>query len=323
MIRTMILDADLSVPAAPIRLLLLAFTASFMHQIMRLSGRGDKMEDADDAWISFYEKSWASRALLFDKILNEEKNLHRALRLFEAAASGNKADEGNELSSVTDDAIDSLMKRVHSISFGKEIVLSKYHNFSMSLMLADFSKNRDCIIELGSGYGKQLFDIYLNGGPSEARYIAAEPTTSGRDMCNRLSKLEPAMNIASVPFDFNNPDFSHISEFSNILMFTSWSAMFVQPFPFSFFESISSIEGAVTCVFCEPIGFQIQPENTDLQSLVRRVVSEQKFNTDFFSKLIAAQKSCLIDVDLIISDICGSLDDAGTIGSVIVARNMH
>ena len=67
------------------------------------------------------------------------------------------------------------------------------------------------VIDLGCGWGRSLFEIWLRGGPRLATYHALEFTAAGLDCVTALAALEPAMSIRTARFDFRHPDFSFLS----------------------------------------------------------------------------------------------------------------
>ena len=48
------------------------------------------------------------------------------------------------------------------------------------------------VVELGSGWGRNLLALWLGGGPRDARYVGAEYTEAGRRVYGRLAELDPA-----------------------------------------------------------------------------------------------------------------------------------
>src|SRR5262249_59859049 len=64
------------------------------------------------------------------------------------------------------------------------------------------------IVELGSGYSKNLFRIWFNGGPVKANYIGGEYKEAGRDCGQFLASLEPRTPYQSVPFYYYAPVFT-------------------------------------------------------------------------------------------------------------------
>jgi hypothetical protein len=139
----------------------------------------------------------------------------------------------------------------------------------------------DAIVELGSGYGRNLFNILLFGGPTNVPYYAAEYTRSGMALCERLGSLDGSFDIRSVPFDHTQPDFSFLRGEKRLLMFTCHSIEAVSKIPDDYFQRLAAAADHVTCVHFEPFGFQVEDvgETTARQ---REVVAAKGWNTNFY-----------------------------------------
>src|SRR5262245_61160621 len=90
----------------------------------------------------------------------------------------------------------------------------------LSRQLEDDTVN---IVELGSGYGKQLFRLWLNGGPPRAKYLAFEFTDNGRKCAEYLASLEPGIQFETYPFDYYAPKIDGFDRSAKTVVFTSYS----------------------------------------------------------------------------------------------------
>ncbi|CAA7626663.1 hypothetical protein MCP1_590001 [Candidatus Terasakiella magnetica] len=225
------------------------------------------MEEVFADWRQYYEYIWTVRQSIFDEILAAESSLARTLAKFttlEEKYSIGLSDINDATSIVyskhenaDDDAISKLERRVIGAARSALFEFSPYHTFNEGALLNDFADGVDCVIEIGSGYGKKLFQMWLNGGSEDITYIAAEPIKAGREITRKLAALEPGMRIEVVDFDFDKPDLGILKKFNKVLLFTSWSLMYAKTLNADFFDNIVSIPGEVKCVFIEPISFQI------------------------------------------------------------------
>ena len=68
----------------------------------------------------------------------------------------------------------------------------------------------DLIVELGSGWSANIFNLWLRGAPGSARYLGCELTEGGRQAATSLAGIRPAMKYAACAFDWSSPDFSFI-----------------------------------------------------------------------------------------------------------------
>src|SRR5208283_5065732 len=82
----------------------------------------------------------------------------------------------------------------------------------------------DAVIELGSGWGYNLLQLWLQGGPRAARYFALEYTVAGRECTQRLAGLERELDLKVLPFDYYDVDLSALGRFpGRVCVFSCFS----------------------------------------------------------------------------------------------------
>jgi hypothetical protein len=133
-------------------------------------------------------------------------------------------------------------------------------------LLAACREGTGAILDLGSGWGRSLFDLWLQGGPCNTPYFACEFTSTGRECAAALAKLEPRLDLRTAPFDFNEPDFSFLPHpLHHAVLFTISSA---QQLPFTDIEryrSLLTVAEQVDCLHFEQIGWQMEPRASSEQ----------------------------------------------------------
>src|SRR5271166_3312449 len=91
------------------------------------------------------------------------------------------------------------LRAVTSVALGERIRLPAslaWHGLYALVSEAVIAASRNdtqAIIDLGCGWGRSLFEVWLRGGPREATYHALEFTRAGRDCVQVLAALEPGM----------------------------------------------------------------------------------------------------------------------------------
>lgn len=115
----------------------------------------------------------------------------------------------------------------------------------------------DCILELGCGYGRNLLEIFFNGGPRDTPYFGGELTESGIAIASELAALEPRMNARFFRFDLLNPDLSAVPRVNRALVLTVHSLEQVKLIEPELFLAISRVAREVNCLHFEPFGFQV------------------------------------------------------------------
>ncbi|WP_306006464.1 hypothetical protein [Aquicoccus porphyridii] len=132
------------------------------------------------------------------------------------------------------------------------------------------------IMELGSGWSPNIFQLYLLHGATRSRkkiYYGGEYTRSGMIAAKYLANREPAMNYRAFYFDYRDPNVSFLSkQKGHILLFTSHSIEQVDQINPVLFEQLRQIPNPVTVVHFEPVGWQ---RNEEL--LARRNAKDDAF----------------------------------------------
>lgn len=218
----------------------------------------------------YYDAAWQLRRQVFEKwIAAGETSLPRLLARFESLERDHgivAVGDGQTMSGTlvyksmvgakTEMACDRLEAWRPGIIQGRDVSLLPFMKFDLAAMLAGFAQDVDTIVELGAGFGPKLFQLFLAGGPVNARYVAGEISPAGRDLARMLAALEPRLRFDARPFDLSRPDWSLLEGAGKALIFTSWALMYVNAVPDDFFQTLAAWPGEAILVFCEPLGFQ-------------------------------------------------------------------
>jgi hypothetical protein len=120
------------------------------------------------------------------------------------------------------------------------------------------------VMEVGSGWSSNLFQLYIAYGASRAKKIVwygGEYTKEGQICAKFIASREEAMKFRSFSFDYRNPDVTFLTrQRGHILLFTSHSIEQVDEINPNLFEQLRQIANAVTVVHFEPVGWQRFPE---------------------------------------------------------------
>lgn len=274
-------------------------------------------------WMQDYDRLWRAREKIFDDILENERSLARAIARFDTFERNHQLKtNGSDVRyfphQSPPDPYSDIYPNTPMILHGQTVTASAYIDFRQDRYLADLSWSADCVIELGSGYGRQIFATWLAGSNPRARYIAAEPSESGRRLGQRLAALEPALSFSSQPFDFSAPSLPDLAPTESVLLFTSWAVMYANPFDPALLRSIAAHPGAVTCVFVEPIGFQIDPAGPQAERQRAQFIG-QNMNLDFYQTLLNVGGEVGLEVACVMPNLFGSSEETLQLASVIVA----
>lgn len=120
------------------------------------------------------------------------------------------------------------------------------------------------VMEIGSGWGSNVFQLYLAHGATRSKkiiYYGGEYTREGQACSKFLGKVDPLMNFRAFYFDYRNPDVSFlVRQKGHILLFTSHSIEQVDLISSDLFRQLQEIPNPVTVVHFEPVGWQRVPE---------------------------------------------------------------
>lgn len=117
------------------------------------------------------------------------------------------------------------------------------------------------VVELGSGWGKNLFNLFKFGAPLDAEYWGFELTATGRRLMEKVgAACTPTMRLSSSPFDYYDADFSALAANVDTCIFTHHSIEQIPEIPENLIERILAIPGFKMCLHMEPVGFQFKSD---------------------------------------------------------------
>jgi hypothetical protein len=171
------------------------------------------------------------------------------------------------------------------------------------------------IIELGSGWGANLFYLWLSGAPRAAAYVAMEYTETGREVTQVLAGTEPNLALTIRPFDYHRPDLSEFRTREKTVVFTSYSIEQITHLSDSLFEELLAIPGLDHVIHVEPVGWQllaqsplgplikslsyVLPPRLSLEVDLHRRSRSHHYNKDLISKLRHLERAGRIRIERI------------------------
>jgi hypothetical protein len=134
--------------------------------------------------------------------------------------------------------------------------------FITNSIIAACCGTTDAVIELGAGWGRNLFNAYLAGaGGEEMTYYSLEFAETARQTTDLLSGLETNLRMRSVAFDYHAPAYEAItpSDAPTVVI----SVHSVEQIPFlkeDVFLKLLERRPNLTGLHVEPIGWQLPEE---------------------------------------------------------------
>jgi hypothetical protein len=178
------------------------------------------------------------------------------------------------------------------------------------------------IIELGSGWGANLFSLWLAGAPRTADYAALEYTETGREVTRLLAGTESALRLTVHPFDYNKPDLSAFRSHEKTLVFTCHSIEQITHIGDAVFEELLAIPGLDRVIHIEPVGWQIAadrpvglllqllswivPPRLSLEIDLLRQSRSARYNADLVPKLRSLERAGRIRIERIEKNYIGA-----------------
>ncbi|WP_299439895.1 hypothetical protein [uncultured Rhodospira sp.] len=286
-------------------------------------------------WRAFYETAWSERAnYISDLIDSGESSITRCINLLRvrekyyrmksdldgSGASWRKVKSEEEI-----DPIDKRNIFTQKPFMGKYILLPYYTRPSHMEFVLDYWNHKgpfDAVVELGSGFGLRIFELFYAGIPASIPLFGGELTDSGVSISRKLAALDPRINATFFSFDHLSPDLHPVKEkkFDNLLMFTCHSLEQVHKIPRAFFRELANCAPNVTVIHMEPFGFQISAETkTALDH--KKFIEDRKWNVNFSEAVKQAVADGTCSVETAIMDAFLPTDDINST-SLLVWKNI-
>ena len=166
---------------------------------------------------------------------------------------------------------------------GNIIILPKHTSYNFITLLIDLidaTGPYDAIIELGCGYGRNLFEIFYGGGPREAKYIGGEFTKSGVEIAQKLAKKAPKMKTEFFHFNHLEPKLPFKKPFKRAFVFTCHSIEQVMQINENWFDEVVKAGEFVRGAHLEPFGFQLK-NSGPLSDMHKDFMIQNSWNINF------------------------------------------
>lgn len=278
--------------------------------------RGEASQRDLNRW--FYTAQWATRRDYVEKMIAEgEVDARRAIQrlnqferrnmIAQAVVVNPRAGQIAFTPSIVPitvaDATEKLPTGVpvvrESSMRGKPQLIPYYCGAQFERLLVDFISNRgpfDAILELGTGYGRNLFEVWYAGGPQNLPYWGGELADAGIELGRSVARLQPAMNVQFFKFDWIAPDLSALPRYGRLFVFTCHTIEQVQRLGIEAIRAIAGAAGEVVVVHLEPFGFQATSLGPATEQH-RAMMKSKDWNENLFPLLLEAKNQGLINFE--------------------------
>lgn len=258
-------------------------------------------------WQDFYEKAWAFRAKFLESQLESGANALQAIKELEKKERGYtlgvndttgevlymKKEISDDEPHIKDTNIALYSKRGFN---GNIIILPKHTSYDFRTLLIDLidaTGPYDAIIELGCGYGRNLFEIFYGGGPREAKYIGGEFTKSGVEIAQKLAKKASKIKTEFFHFNHLEPKLPFKKPFKRAFVFTCHSIEQVMQINENWFDEVVKAGEFVRGAHLEPFGFQLK-NSGPLSDMHKDFMIQNSWNINFAEVLRQALERKII-----------------------------
>lgn len=258
-------------------------------------------------WQDFYEKAWAFRAKFLESELQSGANALQAIKELEKKERGYtlgvndttgevlymKKEISDDEPHIKDTNIALYSKRGFN---GNIIILPKHISYDFITLLIDLidaTGPYDAIIELGCGYGRNLFEIFYGGGPRDAKYIGGEFTKSGVEIAQKLAKKAPKMKTEFFHFNHLEPKLPFKKPFKRAFVFTCHGIEQVMQINENWFDEVVKAGEFVRGAHLEPFGFQLK-NSGPLSDMHKDFMIQNSWNINFAEVLRQALERKII-----------------------------
>jgi hypothetical protein len=199
---------------------------------------------------------------------------------------------------------------VDGTSFGTAVTLphasliGAKRDLIMRVVLDACTSQTTMVVELGSGWGNNLLDLYLWGGP-KVRYFGLEPTRSGRACVSTLAALAPDLELVALPFDYEQPRYDDLPrDNEHVVVLTCMSIEQIPELPREAISGLFVLGESLTVVHFEPLGWQIRggPESEKAHGYALR----RGYNRNLWPLLNELVDAGELMIDTVVPDMIGN-----------------
>ena len=158
------------------------------------------------------------------------------------------------------------------------------------------------VAELGAGWGQNLLDLWLVGGP-QVPYFALEPTPEGRACAEYLAGLDSRLDLTARDIDLERPVYDLPTGAEHALVFTVHSVEQIAELPPEAITGLFDLGKSVTGVHFEPIGWQV--EDRPELSATRKHSTKKGYNRNLWPLLRRLEAEDELRIEAVVPDLIG------------------
>jgi hypothetical protein len=244
------------------------------------------------------EEKWPAVERLVERAFEDEGPEPRMCRVL-ARLYRDEWYQGDAANTIQEAIVDG--RHVHS---PRSVTFGGFQHYVTEATLGACDPEPELVVELGSGWGRNLFSVWLASGPPGATYVGAEYTGAGRRAAARIAALEPALRFESIPFDYHSPDLSALPRVGRAVVITVHSVEQIPHVRPEVIESIRGLAGDVECLQFEPVGWQVG--DADRAGSSQEHAEAHDYNRNLLSLLREAEAREEIEIVAVDPEVVGA-----------------
>ena len=202
------------------------------------------------------------------------------------------------------------------------VFLSEKSEYLISALNPYITSNTDCIIELGSGWGRNILDLSTNKDFKNIDFIAGELSTSGQKVTKLFTNIFN-LNVKSVDFNWHDVDSIYAllksTSYTSVVIYSYYSIEQIPHLNCDVFKNVLNLNIDVKFVHIEPVGFQYNSKACPWTG-----AGDLHYNRNLKNCLDELQKDNLIELDNVdIGYFQSHTTEAGKNATLIQWRKKH
>lgn len=167
--------------------------------------------------------------------------------------------------------------------------------------LADYvsRQNIDAVVELGGGWGRVLFQAWLEGMPVNVPLYCLDTSESAEVMFGKLHARAPEIDVTFVRGNARANDLAFVGKVKRLLIVTSGYVIMDPDISASDIELWARAAPVIQCANLEPVGFQARQEGTAAaahDSILAERVRRRGMNETYMRHLLKLQDDGVLRV---------------------------
>jgi hypothetical protein len=181
--------------------------------------------------------------------------------------------------------------------------------YTVEALLAAGGDDTDAVIELGAGWGRNLFLLHLSGRiPAKTALYALEFAETARLAGTLVANAVPAVPFKALPFDYHAPDYSSIpASDAPTVVASIHSAEQIPMMSRDVFMKLIARRPNLTGIHLEPVSFQIPADRRGFRTAQTSAAyaEQHDYNRNLWTLLTTLESDGVLKIEDVVTDVLG------------------